>query len=295
MAAAARTLRLGPGRLRVGCFSALADTARDRSGREAIVRRVAADVRVVERHEPRPEEVGIGKTTADAVLGDAVAGHGAVVQHERWCGSAGNAEVEVGDPAANAGVSEGVVERGVVRDDRLVERRGGMVQEPAAGAPRGGVARNLAVVADQSAAVRDPAATGELAAEALLSLITLLFSVTRLPPSVLPLPVPPQYRRLRERCCDRRCSSSESTSLRGSGSAAATALLTGHGVPAHLAVVQRHRANRARATCVTIRLRRHRWYCRSRASVKRGSALVVEDPAGGTGRVAARNRDVVQR
>jgi len=38
----------------LAAFSALAGTARDRSGREAIVRRVAADVRVVQRHEPRP-------------------------------------------------------------------------------------------------------------------------------------------------------------------------------------------------------------------------------------------------
>src|SRR5438046_1132128 len=115
--------RLEPERLVRGGYAfaaALARTARDRSGREAIVRRVAADVGVVERHEPRPEEVGIRKTTADAVLGDGVAGHGAVVQHQRWCRSAFDAEVEVGDPAPDAGVSDGVVERAVLRDDSLV-------------------------------------------------------------------------------------------------------------------------------------------------------------------------------
>src|SRR5204863_3272107 len=55
-------------------------------------------------------------------------------------------------------VAAGVVERGVAGDDGLVQRRGRVVEQTAAVAAGRAVPRDLAVVADQRAAVGDAAA-----------------------------------------------------------------------------------------------------------------------------------------
>src|SRR6476659_7536031 len=126
----------------------LADAARDRAGRLAVVRRVRRDVAVVQRHRRRPGRVEADvEDPAGAAVG-AVAGHLAVVEHKRRF--EGREERGVRDSAADAAGHT------VPGHDRLVQGRRRVVEEAAAQRADRRVPGDLTVVADERSAVRDP-------------------------------------------------------------------------------------------------------------------------------------------